>query len=148
MFWIVKNYWNCWKFLILWYNFEFINMWMRIFGIFSVILLWKINYFWILEIIRIVEKIQNWSIISSLLICEFLKIFWDTFRILMWKIYVIGLLGLLELLKLLGNFGIVAFICIMVVWRNDKNCEKCMKWKNKGKKNKIVMKGKNSCEAN
>ena len=134
MFWIVKNYWNCWKFLILWYNFEFINMWMRIFGIFSVILLWKINYFWILEIIRIVEKIQNWSIISSLLICEFLKIFWDTFRILMWKIYVIGLLGLLELLKLLGNFGIVAFICIMVVWRNDKNCEKCMKWKKKGKK--------------
>ena len=106
------------------------NFW-ELVGIFSVILLWKINYSQILEIIRIIEKFQKCGTISRLLIWEFLKFFWD---ILIWKIYFIGLLGMLELLNLLRNFGIVSFICIMVVWRKDKNCEKCMKWKKKEKK--------------
>ena len=44
------------------------------------------------------------------------------------------MLELLKLLKLLRNVGIVAFICIIIVWRKDKDCERFMKWKKKEKK--------------
>ena len=82
---------------------EFLGIGWNIFGKF---LWWKINYFRILEIIKIVRKFQKYGIISSLLIRAFLKNCWDMF----------GNFDVENLFYwIIGNVGIVAFICIMIV---------------------------------
>ena len=76
----------------------------RIFGIFSIILLWKSIYFRILEIIRIVEKFRNCGIISRLLICELLKICWDIFRNFNVKILFYWIIGNVGIVEIVGIF--------------------------------------------
>ena len=62
-----------------------------------------------MEIIRIVGKFWNCGIISSLLICEFLKICWDIFEnfnvenLFYW---IIGNVGIVEILEKIWNCGI------------------------------------------
>ena len=67
-----------------------------------VILLWKINYFRILKIIRIIGKFRKCGIISSLLICEFVKIFWDIFEYFNVEnsfYWIIGNVGIVEIIE-------------------------------------------------
>ena len=70
-----------------------------------VILLWKINYFRILKIIRIIGKFRKCGIISSLLICEFLKICWDIFEnfnvenLFYWIIRNVGIVEIVEIIE-------------------------------------------------
>ena len=60
-----------------------------------------------MEIIRIVGKFRNCGIISSLLICEFLKICWDIFKnfnvenLFYW---IIGNVGIVEIVETIGKF--------------------------------------------
>ena len=80
------------------------NFW-KLIGIFAVILLWKISYFQILGIIRIIEKFWNCDINSSMLMCEFLKICWYIFgnfnmKILFyWVIENVGIIGIVEIIE-------------------------------------------------
>ena len=77
-----------------------------------VILLWKINYFRILKIIRIIGKFRKCGIISSLLICEFLKICWDIFEnfnvenLFYWIIRNVGIVEIVEIIEKSWNCGI------------------------------------------
>ena len=84
------------------------NFW-ELVGVFSEFLWWKISYFRILKIIRIVGNFQNYDIISCLLMCEFLKICWDIFKnfsvenLFYW---IIGNVEIVEIIEKFWNYGI------------------------------------------
>ena len=71
--------------------------------------MWRINYFQILEIIRIIEKFQKCGTISCLLICEFLKICWDIFEnfnvenLFYWIIRNVGIVEIVEIIEKFWN---------------------------------------------
>ena len=67
------------------------------------------NYFRILKIIRVVENFRNFGVISSLLICEFLKICWDifgNFKVENLFYWIIGNVGIVEIIGKFWNCGI------------------------------------------
>ena len=71
------------------------------------ILLWKIYYFRILEIIRIVGNFWNCGIISNLLICEFFRIYWNIFSNFIVKnlfYWIIGNVGIVEIVGIVWKF--------------------------------------------
>ena len=74
-------------------------------GIFAAILLWKISYFQILGIIKIIEKFGNCDINSCILMCEFLKICWcilGNFNVKIlfcWVIENVGIIGIVEIIE-------------------------------------------------
>ena len=82
------------------------NFWEFV-GIFFMILLWKNNYIWLLEIIGIVGKLWNCGLNYNLLICEFLRICCNIFGNFIVENNYIWVLKLLELLE---NFGIVVWL--------------------------------------
>ena len=65
-----------------------------------------------MEIIRIIGKFQKCGIISSLLICEFLKICWDIFEnfnvenLFYWIIRNVGIVEIVEIIEKIWNCGI------------------------------------------
>ena len=82
MFWVVKNYWKCWKISKLGFNFKSSDMWifghwLEYFRNFYGENLVIFEYWKLLELLKNSEKC---GIISSLLICKFLKICWDIFE--------------------------------------------------------------------
>ena len=60
-----------------------------------------------MEIIRIVEKLRNCGICDNLLICEFLRICWNTFSNFIVEnlfYWIIGNVGIVEIVGIVGRF--------------------------------------------
>ena len=72
-----------------------------------------------MKIIRIVGKFRNCGIISSLLICEFLKICWDIFKnfnvenLFYW---IIGNVGIVEIVETIGKFWNFGMIVLSIIF--------------------------------